>query len=142
MYEDFFKEEEQAEERITPPPVRHETLIKELTLPLFTVKGWMRFLGVLLIACGVIAAVTVFGIIFAWLPIWMGIIMLKAATAVETAYSSGDKNQLLDSLSQIKTFITIYAITVLVGLVFAVGVFGLAMSGMAFMRGLMGGMLF
>jgi fatty acid desaturase len=50
-------------------------LIKEIAQPIFEAKGWMKFLGVLMIICGVLTACTIIGIIFAWPPIWLGVVL-------------------------------------------------------------------
>lgn len=97
--------------------------VRELTLPIFQSKGWLRLLGVLSIASGVLAALTVFGILYAWLPVWVGVILLQAASSVERAHLTGDKNVYFDSLSKLKTYFVIQGVTTLIGLIVGVLVF-------------------
>jgi len=92
--------------------------VKEITIPLFQAKGWMKLLGVLLIITGVLYAITVAGILICWLPIWMGVLLFKAADAAEAAQLGGDKAQLVESLSKLKTFFTIQGVLILISLAF------------------------
>ncbi len=87
--------------------------VKEVSIPLFQAKGWMKLLGVLLIISGILTALSVVGIIFCWLPIWMGVLLFKAADAAEAAQLGGDKVQLTASLDRLKTFFTIQGVLVL-----------------------------
>jgi hypothetical protein len=80
----------------------------------------MKFLGVMLIIDGVISIFTIVGILWCWLFIWLGVLLFKAAGAVELAQLHGEKRQLIESLRKIKTFFTINGVLLLIGLIFAV----------------------
>jgi hypothetical protein len=95
-------------------------LIKEIAQPIFEAKGWMKFLGVLMIIYGVLTACTIIGIIFAWLPIWLGVILFQAGSKIDGAYHAGNKAELLASLGKLKTFFLIYGILALIGLALTV----------------------
>jgi hypothetical protein len=97
-----------------------ESLIKEVSGPLFGAKGWMKFLGVLLIIYGVLMIITIWGIIICWLPIWMGILLFKAGAAIELAATSGSKPALYETMEKLKTYFTVQGILAVVGLVIAV----------------------
>lgn len=91
-------------------------LIKEVCTPIYQARGWMKFLGVMFIIGGVLYALTIVGIIIAWLPIWLGVILFQAGNASEKAYFNGDKLSLLKSLSQVKQYFTIMGIMTLIGI--------------------------
>jgi hypothetical protein len=95
-------------------------LIKEVSSPIYQARGWMKFLGVLMIIGGVFYALTIVGIIIAWLPIWMGVVLFQAGSSSEQAFFSGDKFSLLKSLNQIKLYFTIMGIMTLIGIVLTV----------------------
>ena len=95
-------------------------LIKEVSTPVFQARGWMKFIGILMIIIGVLYALTLVGIIIAWLPIWMGVVLYQAGSSTEQAYFSGDKFSLIKSLSQLKLYFTIMGIMTLIGIVFSV----------------------
>ncbi len=108
----------------TPPPV--DNSIKEISLPLFETKGWIRFLGVMSILGAILVLITTLGIgiVYAWLPIWIGIILFQAAGSMEEAYRNGDKYQLVSANKKIKTYFIIQGVTTLIGLVFgAISIF-------------------
>jgi hypothetical protein len=105
-----------------------QALIKEVSLPLYLSKGWLKFLGVMSIIWGALSAITVVGLVIAWLPIWQGILLFKAATAAENAQITGDKGQLMLSLQQFKTFFMIMGITIIVSIGLAV-IFGVLFMG-------------
>ena len=100
-----------------PQGTPEASLVREISGPLFQAKGWLKLLGVLMIIYGVVMIITIVGIIFCWLPIWMGLLLLKAASGSEMAQASGDKNALITVMSKLKTFFTIYGVLALIGLV-------------------------
>ena len=99
-----------------------EHLIKEVVGPLYGAKGWMKFLGVLMIIYSIFIVIVTFGIglIIAWLPFWIGLLLFKAAGSVELAATSGSKPALLEAMGKLKTYFTIYGILALIGIVLAV----------------------
>ena len=99
----------------TPSPA--ET-VRLLSSPLYNNKGWIKFFGIMNIIYGVFAAVTLVGILFAWLPIWLGILINGAANNIERAYLAGDQQAMLQAQKKLSTYFVINAILVLVGLVF------------------------
>jgi len=111
-----------------------QAIVKEISLPLYRAKGWMQFLGIVMIIQGVLAALTIIGIIFAWLPIWLGVLLFKAAGAADSAAFTGEKYRLIESLASIKIYFIINGVMMLITVgFFAVVVF---FSGMAAVMGL------
>jgi hypothetical protein len=95
----------------------NNTLIQDLSSPLFMAKGWMKLVAVLMIIYGVMLVLTIFGIIIAWLPIWMGVLLFQSASQVEQAYQNGEQMALHTSLSKLKTYFTIMGVLSLLGVV-------------------------
>ncbi len=104
----------------TPSGGDEQQLVREVSAPLFAAKGWMKFLGVLMIIYGVLIALTVVGIIVCWLPIWIGVLLFQAATAAESTQASGSKMELYGAMSKLKTYFTIYGVLALIGLVVSI----------------------
>lgn len=109
-------------------------LVTELSTPIFQAKGWMKLVGVLMIIYGVLVALSIVGIIIAWLPIWMGILLFQAASNAEQANMTGDQTALFTALSKLKTYFTIMGIMTLISIVmmilaFALGIGGALLSG-------------
>lgn len=95
-------------------------LVRDFSTPLATGKGWMKFLGIVFIVQGAITALTIVGIIFAWLPIWIGVLLLQSASAIERAQLSGDEAALRQSLDKLRTYFVIQGVMMLIGLIIAV----------------------
>jgi len=105
---------------LTPSGGDEQQLVREISAPLFAAKGWMKFLGVLMIVYGVLMAITVVGIIICWLPIWIGVLLLQTATAMESTQASGSKMELHGALSKLKTYFTIYGVLALIGIIVSI----------------------
>ena len=106
--------------------------VRELSLPIHQSKGWIKLLGVLSIISGIFTAVTLVGILIAWLPIWIGVVLIQSASSIERAYISGEKEPLFTALSKLKTYFTIQGVLTLIGLIVA---------GIAFAMGMLGTLL-
>ncbi len=75
--------------------------INDLIQPLASGKGWMKFVGIMFIIQGAITALTIVGILIAWLPIWIGVLLVQSAGALERAQLSGDAYAVKESLSKL-----------------------------------------
>jgi len=110
------------------------SVVKELSMPLYQCKGWIKFVGVMSILGGALYAISIFGIIIAWLPIWMGVLLFQSANAIESAYLAGDRNAMTRSLAKLKTYFVIMGVLTLIGIIITVlamffGVMGAIVSG-------------
>ncbi len=107
--------------QITPPPYGGSTAdVSELALPLSMGKGWMKFVGVMSIIQGAFIALSIIGILIAWLPIWLGVLIMQSADAIERAQLSGDAAALKEALAKLKTYFLIQGVLYIVGLVIMV----------------------
>lgn len=109
-------------------------LIRQLSRPLAQGKGWMKLVAVLSIVYGILIGLSIVGLLFAWLPIWIGIVLLQAATAIEEAEFSGEQQAMLKAMTRLKSYFTIMGVLALIGLLF----FGAAML-LGFAGAMMGG---
>ncbi len=91
-------------------------LVKEINQPLYEKRGWIKFLGILQIISGVLSCLSIIGLIYGWLPIWMGALLTKAGSNTETAQYTGDKFQFMESLSSLKLYFTIQGVLIIIGL--------------------------
>jgi hypothetical protein len=94
--------------------------ISDLIQPLASGKGWMKFVGIMFIIQGAVTALTIVGILIAWLPIWTGVLLVQSAGALENAQLSGDAFALKESLSKLRTYFVIQGVLYLVGIVLMV----------------------
>jgi hypothetical protein len=105
------------------------TLVRELGLPIHESRYWLKFLGIMSVIQGILAALTIFGIIFAWLPIWVGVLLYQSASIMERAQIAGDKKAFGEAMGKLKIYFTIQGIIALIGVIAAaivlyVGVLG------------------
>ena len=94
--------------------------VQDLSQPLASGKGWMKFVGIMFIIQGAVTALTIVGIVIAWLPIWTGVLLMQASNAIERAQMSGDSSALKESLARLRTYFIIQGVLYLVGIVVAV----------------------
>ena len=94
--------------------------IRQVATPIYEARVWMKLAGVLSIVSGLVTALTIIGIVVAWLPIWMGVLLFQSASQAENAHASGDLATLVDSLRKIKTYFIITGVVTLLGLLWAV----------------------
>ena len=110
-------------------------VIKNLSFPLYNCTGWMKLLGVMSIIGGALQALTIFGIIIAWLPIWTGVLLFQSANAITEAYEGDNQAAMTRSLLKLKTYFIIMGVLTLIGIIFAALVLflGLLGTGLSFL---------
>ena len=86
--------------------------------PLYEALFFIKFSAWFLIIGGVLYALSIIGIIFAWLPIWTGICLKNAAQDIETGYPVGDNYALHRAATNLSTVAKIYAICCMIGIAF------------------------
>lgn len=87
--------------------------VRHVIGPIYRGRHWIQLVGILLIINGSIITVTGIGVLIAWLPIWLGVLLLKVAQAARIAWQFGDANMLALSLKRLKTTFTIMGVTTL-----------------------------
>jgi len=107
-------------------------MIKELSIPLYQCKGWMKLVGIMSIIGGALQVLTIIGIIIAWLPIWTGVLLFQSANAIEQAYLGGSQDAMTRSLSKLKTYFIIMGILTLIGIIVMILAFSFGLLGAFF----------
>jgi len=93
---------------------------REISLPLASAAGWMKFIGIMFIIQGALTAITIVGILIAWLPIWIGVLLLQSAGAAQRSQAQDDANALIEALSRLKTYFVIQGVLYLIGIALVV----------------------
>lgn len=106
-----------------PQPAPPAQGIADLIEAVYRAKTWMRVIAVLSIISGVLAALSIYGIIFAWLPIWLGVVLYQAVGRIEESHASQNRALFLVGLSKISTYFTIQGVVQLVILLLVLVVF-------------------
>ena len=106
---------------VQPAQSQEETqIVRQLSIPIYEARGWLKFLGVLSIIGGVGQALSIVGILIAWLPIWMGVLMFQAGSSIESAGQLGDRFSMLRSLGSLKTYFVLQGVLTLIGIIIVV----------------------
>lgn len=82
--------------------------------------GWLKFLGVVNIIMGIFVALSIVGIIIAWLPIWLGVLLFQAGNQITEARISRNFYHLVTMMQKFKMYFMIQGILLLISLIFGV----------------------
>lgn len=85
--------------------------------PLFAVHSGLRFLAGLAIAAGVLNCLTIVGLLYGWIPIWIGTLLWRTADRLERGRRSGNADELREGLRSLATAIRIKVALALVAIV-------------------------
>ena len=80
-------------------------------MPLKQAAGWMLFIGWFNIIFGVLYALTIVGILFAWLPIWIGICLKTAGESLKAGLNDRNVHTASKNLG---TFFTIIGVLMII----------------------------
>ncbi|UCG44227.1 MAG: hypothetical protein JSU73_06385 [candidate division WOR-3 bacterium] len=83
-------------------------------------KGWLKFLGIMSIIGGAVYALTLIGIVVAWLPIWLGVLMYQAGSRAQEFAERGDVGALSAYTAKLKTLFTLMGILTIISLVLGI----------------------
>ena len=111
-------------------------VIRQVMAPLVNGKFWMKLLGVMMIISGALQVLSIIGILWAWIPIWLGVLLFQSASAAEQASVTEDALMAERATDKLRLFFMIQGILMLVALVLV----GLMMlfGGFAMIAALMG----
>ena len=104
------------EDAITPNPqnVGIETdVVNDIRQTAADMSGWLKFLGIVNIIYGALTAISIVGIIIAWIPIWMGILLFQAGSSATNA-RFGANYELVTMMRKMKTFFILTAVLIIV----------------------------
>lgn len=75
--------------------------------------GWLKFIGIVTFLSGLPAALTIIGLVVAWIPLWLGILLVQAGNAARRA----DDGDLLLIFQKLRTFFMIQGIMMVIALI-------------------------
>lgn len=81
-----------------------DDIVKRLASILATGSGWMKFFAILMFINGGFFVLSIWGIIIAWIPIWLGVVLWGAATRATQASSGGSEADLAIALDKLRFF--------------------------------------
>ncbi|MDZ7312683.1 MAG: DUF5362 domain-containing protein [candidate division KSB1 bacterium] len=93
-----------------------ESSVQQMSVIASQSKGWLKFLGVLSIIGGVLSALTIIGILVAWLPIWMGVLLFQAGSQIDQLQMSKDPNKLVVMMNKLRLYFVIQGVLALIAI--------------------------
>ncbi len=99
--------------------------------------GWLKFLGIVNIVSGALTVLSIWGIIIAWLPIWLGVLLLQAANKITSARVTTNKGELVQMMDKLRMYFLIQGVLIIVSIV--LGLIALIFLGGLIMKYLSGG---
>jgi hypothetical protein len=101
-------------------------------------NGWIKFLGIAFIIVGGFLVVSIVGIIIAWLPIWMGVILLRGANSTREV-AMGKIESIGNMFGSLKTFFLLAGVAMIVYLVLIIlSIIWYMVVGLAMIGGILG----
>jgi hypothetical protein len=82
-------------------------LVSRLTDPLYHSRFWINLFAACLIVYGALITVTGIGVLVAWIPLWIGVLLILTTKSIKAAYTGRDEKALLKSLNRLKSIFTI-----------------------------------
>lgn len=113
---------------IPPAPAPAPDWFSRLLQPVAESTGWLKFLSVAVIALGVLTALTIVGLVIAWLYIWVGVLLWQASERATRAKLTRDPAQLEEYLRKLRTLIVIAGVALIVNLAAAMLILSLALA--------------
>jgi type IV pilus assembly protein PilA len=105
-------------------PGGEQETIKSLAATLASSSGWMRFFAIMMYIAGGLYVLTIWGVLIAWAPIWLGVIVWRAATRADAARASGRKEDLNGALDSVRLYYKLMGI-LSIGVLLIIPVIGL-----------------
>ncbi|MBD3286405.1 hypothetical protein GF359_07590 [candidate division WOR-3 bacterium] len=87
-------------------------VMERIRAEISSTKGWLKFLGVIILIYGILTALALVGILF----IFLGIILMNAGKGGQSYVERGDLNGLVEYHSKLKTYFTITGVLAIIGL--------------------------
>jgi threonine/homoserine/homoserine lactone efflux protein len=84
-------------------------------------SGWLKFLGFVTLISGIPAALTIVGLVVAWVPIWLGMLLIQAGTAAQRE----SDYDLLRLVEKLKTYVIVQGVMLIIVLVTMIIIFAL-----------------
>lgn len=102
------------EQVVVQPPSAELTILNQIQRVSEGMSGWLKFLGIMNIISGALTALSIWGIIIAWLPIWLGVLLLQAANRINSARFTQNRSELVTMMDKLRLYFVIQGILIIV----------------------------
>ena len=105
------QDENNSIDRVVQDTGINEQLFSRLVQPLQQSRFWIQLFAGCLVFYGALITVTGLGVLIAWLPIWIGVLLFMASNSIKRAYTEQDANALVNAVLRFKTMFTILGLS-------------------------------
>jgi hypothetical protein len=100
--------------------IDQSSVMDELKTKAQNMIGWLKFLGVVTIISGAFAVMTIVGIVFAWIPIWLGVLLIQAGARASNAHITNNPKELVMMLEKLRLYFVIQGVMLIIILTMAI----------------------
>ncbi len=102
------------EQSVSQAATQDSQILERIEVISGNMNGWLKFLGIINIISGALTALSVVGIVIAWLPIWLGVLLLQAGTRITNAKLTNNRHELVTMMDKLRLYFVIQGILFIV----------------------------
>jgi hypothetical protein len=108
------------EQPVAQPKPREAIILSQIQQVSNGMTGWLKFLGIVNIVSGALSVLSLWGILIAWLPIWLGILLLQAANRISNARFANNQGELVQMMDKLRLYFVIQGVLIIVSVVLGI----------------------
>ena len=108
------------EQPVAQPKPREAIILSQIQQVSNGMTGWLKFLGIVNIVSGALSVLSLWGILIAWLPIWLGVLLLQAANRITNARFANNQGELVQMMDKLRLYFVIQGILIIVSVVIGI----------------------
>ncbi len=108
------------EQPVAQPKPREAIILSQIQQVSNGMTGWLKFLGIVNIVSGALSVLSLWGILIAWLPIWLGVLLLQAANRITNARFANNQGELVRMMDKLRLYFVIQGILIIVSVVIGI----------------------
>ncbi len=98
--------------------VPESQIFEELKMSANNMTLWLKLLGIINIIQGAFAAITIIGILVAWIPIWLGVLLFQAGNRAQNATFGNNPRELVAMMEKLRIYFVIQGIIFIIVIAF------------------------
>ena len=108
------------EQPVAQPKPREAIILSQIQQVSNGMTGWLKFLGIVNIVSGALSVLSLWGILIAWLPSWLGVLLLQAANRITNARFANNQGELVQMMDKLRLYFVIQGILIIVSVVLGI----------------------
>lgn len=108
------------EQPVAQPKPQEAVILSQIQQVSNGMTGWLKFLGIVNIVSGALSVLSIWGILIAWLPIWLGILLLQAANRITNARFTNNQGELVQMMDKLRLYFVIQGVLIIVSVILGI----------------------